>query len=172
MLKIVLIGLFAPLIMTGCKKGSGPQPSVNQAGGPSDQSPATGGQGATTTPAQPPPRQGLEGVYSISEVDRVVGNKNAVDMIPSHSEIQISFKSDGTFARVAWKQGLIALSETGTFVIEYPDQLTLLPTLVNKKNITDGRKTSYKFALSTDGDELRLWGARGNVAVFHRIKAS
>jgi hypothetical protein len=99
-----------------------------------------------------------------------VGNKNAVDMIPAHREIQLSFRSDGSFMRVAWRQGLIALTETGTFKIDSPDQLVLLPTEVNKKTISDGRKTSYKFALSPDGDELRLWGARGNVAVFHRIK--
>jgi hypothetical protein len=117
-----------------------------------------------------PSQQGLLGVYSISEVDHKVGNSNAVDMIPSHREIQISFRADGSFMRVSWRQGLVALSETGNFTIEYPDQLTLLPTVVNKKPVTNLPKTTYKFALSPDGDELRLWGARGNVAVFHRIR--
>jgi hypothetical protein len=177
MFKIVLLALGAALILTGCKGGSRPQASVDQVSGPIVAS-ATPGPGQDTTsgggqgspPGSVPSQQGLLGVYSISEVDRHVQDRNVVDMIPSHNEIQISFRSDGSFARVAWKQGLVALSETGNFKIGDPDQLTLFPALVNKKTITDGRKTSYKFSLSPDGDELKLWGARGNVAVFHRIK--
>jgi hypothetical protein len=169
MLKLLVLAASLPLFISGCKNRAVPQPSGNQGAKQAQATPAPGTDQAS--PAGLSPQPAPRGVYSISEVDRVQGNKNFADMIPSHREIQISFKSDGSFMRVSWKTGPIpALAEIGTYKVESPDQLVLFPTTVNKKSVTDGRKTSYKYSLSPDGYELKLWGARGNLAVFHRIQ--
>jgi len=170
MLRIVFLVMVLALVASACKNSTSLQASTNQGSKPAEavSAPKSGETGPASSSLQAP-----LGVYSISEVDRQDNsNENPVGhMIPAHREIQISFKPDGSFMRVSWKQNLVALSETGTYRVESPDQLILLPTEVNKKPITDGRKTSYKFALSPDGYELKLWGAtRGNIAVFHRIK--
>jgi hypothetical protein len=154
--------------MSGCKHRAGPQTGANQQSKQTQATPVPGADQAT--PASQSRQPAPLGVYSISEVDHVQDNKNVADMIPSHRDIQMSFRSDGSFMRVSWKTGLIALSETGTFQVESPDQLVLYPTTVNKKPVTDGRKAAYRYALSPDGYELKLWGARGNLAVFHRIQ--
>lgn len=182
----LVVGVGLVLALAGCRNGSSPQASVTQGSGsvptaasPSashgstaaDQGQGSGmGGGRSDSLVGPASQREPQGVYSISEVDHRVDNKNVVDMIPAHREIQISFRPDGSFMRISWRQGLVALTETGTFRVEPPDQLVLSPTKVNEKNITDGRNTRYKFTLSDDGDELKLWGARGNIAVFHRIK--
>ena len=168
MLRIAPLAVILPLIMLACNKKSSPQSAANQGSKPAQASPtAVADQAAPPgLSSQPAPR----GVYSISEVDHVKDNKNVADMIPSHRDIQISFTPDGGFMRVSWKNNLPALSEAGTFQVESPDQLVLYPTTVNKKSITDGRKTAYRYSISPDGYELKLWGARGNLAVFHRIQ--
>jgi hypothetical protein len=165
-LKLVFLASSFPLIISGCKNKSGPQSSAGQ-GSPAQTAATPGANQAAPAPLS---SRAPRGVYSISEVDHVQDNRNVADMIPSHREIQISFRPDGSFMRVSWKANLPALSETGNFTVESPDHLVLSPTTVNKKPISDGRKTSYKYALSPDGYELKLWGARGNVAVFHRIQ--
>src|SRR5262245_7870455 len=176
--RIVLLVMGLSLIVSGCKNRTSSQASTNQGGKPGAAvATPPAGEGAPTSsqtsPASGPSSlQAPLGVYSISEVDRPSGNENVVaEMIPGHREIQISFKSDGSFMRVSWKANLVQLNETGTFKVEAPDQLILFPTTFNKKPVTDGRKSGYKFALSADGYELKLWGAtKGNIAVFHRIK--
>jgi len=173
--KIVILAASLSLIFVGCKGGSSTRAEVaseSKTTGPlAGSSPAGGASQQSAPEPGPTPRQVLLGVYSISEVDYKVKNRNAVDMIPPNfREIQISFREDGQFMRVSWKDGLVTLSETGTFKVEAPDKLVLTPAVVNKKDVTDGRKTSYRFALSDEGEELRLWGARGNVAVFRRTK--
>src|SRR5262249_10743343 len=129
--------------------------------------PATGQGAAAKAPAS---QLAPFGVYTISEVDHMVGNQNAADMIPSHREIQFTFGSDGGYKRVSKRKGKIVLTETGTFRVDEPDQLVIIPAKQNTEAVTDGRKTSYKFTLSRDGDELKLWGPRGNVAVFHKTQ--
>jgi hypothetical protein len=168
MLRIALLAVILPLVMLACKNKSLTQSTANQGSKPA-QAPPTAVSDQAAPPglsSQPAPR----GVYSISEVDHIQENKNVADMIPSHRDIQISFTPDGGFMRVSWKNNLPALSEAGTFQVESPDQLVLYPTTVNKKPITDGRKAAYRYTLSPDGYELKLWGARGNLAVFHRIE--
>jgi len=169
MLRIVIPVVSLALIVSGCQKNLATQASTNQGDKPvqTDSIPRQ-----SETPA-PPGQQSLQaprGVYSITEVDHKVGNSNVANVIPGHREIQFSFRPDGSFLRASWRLGLLALNENGNFRVENPDQLILFPTEVNQKRVTDGRKTVYKFALSPDGYELKLWGARGNVAVFHRIK--
>ena len=169
MSKILLMAISLVLILTGCKNGSKTQAEVNP-GNRAAQNSATAGASPAAPKDDAVSQRGLTGVYTISEVDHQLDNKNVADMIPSHREIQFTFRPDGSFKRVARKVALIHLTETGTFKIEEPDQLVLSPSIVNDKKVTDGRTTTYKFSLSPDGDELKLLGARGNVAVFHRTE--
>jgi len=168
LLKLVLLGVSIPLIVSGCKNKSGAQPTAGQGSKQAQSSPTPAVDQAAPVGLAPQPAP--RGVYSISEVDHVKDNRNVADMIPYHRDIQISFTPDGGFMRVSWKNNLPALSEAGTFQVESPDQLVFFPTTVNKKSITDGRKTAYRYTLSPDGYELKLWGSRGNLAVFHRIQ--
>src|SRR5262249_3704320 len=156
--RIVTLVMGLALVVSGCKNRTSLQASTNQGSKPAEA--ITTPKADETAPASASSSQQAPlGVYSISEVDRQDNNENLVaNMIPSHREIQISFKPDGSFMRVSWKQNLIAVNETGTYRVESPDQLILFPTTVNKKPITDGRKIGYKFALSPDGYELKLWG--------------
>jgi hypothetical protein len=168
-MRVLAALLIVGLAMSGCKARSSSQAEVNRGSKPAE-IPAVSEPGNGAATGQRSSQQALLGVYTISEVDHQIDKKDAVDMIPSTSEIQFTFGSDGSFMRVARKKGLVALTETGNFRIDLPDQLVLSPLIVNKKPVTDGRQTSYKFTVSSDGDELRLWGPRGNVAIFHRTE--
>ena len=181
----ILIGLVLAVMLSACKSGSSPQASSNQGNTPAETGVARPAETAVASPAATPgapatgqgaaakaPSSQLApfGVYKISEVDHLVGNQNAADMIPSEREIQFTFGSDGGYKRVSKRKGKIVLTETGTFRVDEPDQLVIIPAKQNTEAVTDGRKTSYKFTLSRDGDELKLWGPRGNVAVFHKTQ--
>src|SRR5215469_4945488 len=147
---IVFLVMGLALVVSGCRNRTSKQAWTNQGGKPAE-SAATPQAGEAAPGSGGSSLQAPLGVYSISEVDRQAESENLVaHMIPAHREIQISFKPDGSFMRVSWRQNMIALSETGTYRVESPDQLVLLATEVNKKPITDGRKTSYRFALSPD----------------------
>src|SRR5262245_24627653 len=116
MLRIVIPAVSLALMVSGCQRNLATQASTNQGDKPAQTASTTGSQ----APADPGTQslQAPRGVYSISEVDHQVGNSNVADMIPGHREIQISFGSDGSFLRVAWRKGLIALKETGKFRVE------------------------------------------------------
>lgn len=141
--------------------------SGNEAGGSSNNpggsaaSPAVQGPGVSATPAN----NGLVGTYAISEVE----DKGAIRMVNTKkAQVTFAFFRDGSYARSTKSGDQVLHSDSGNFRLDGPDQLTLITTIENR-NILDAAKTkTFKYQLSADAAELRLWGTDGKVALFKK----
>jgi hypothetical protein len=122
---------------------------------------------ATPVPASataPPPTLSAE--YILSEVQ----HDGQVTIIRKENTTEISFRPDGTFARVSRLGGKVDHSDSGEFRIEDGKQLVLRIQMSKRKIQTRPVEKKHKFTLSSDGSELRLIGADGKVGVFRRTK--
>jgi hypothetical protein len=156
LLLLILIG-----VMAGCN---------NQAPGP-DASASAAGQQPTSSGASAPsdlPVQVPVGVYVISEVD----DKGTATMVNPGDEITIIFERGGTFSRTSKNHGQVIHTDNGEFHIEGRDQMVLKSTISDKSPVISDTVKTHKFELSTDGDELKLWGTGDRIAVFRRIGGS
>jgi hypothetical protein len=130
-----------------------------------------GRQQPTPSGASPPsdlPVQVPVGVYVISEVD----DKGTATMVNPGDEITIIFERGGTFSRSSKDHGQVIHTDNGEFHIEGRDQMVLKSTISDKSPVISDTVKTHKFELSTDGDELKLWGTGDRIAVFRRIGGS
>jgi hypothetical protein len=125
---------------------------------------ATDGSSSTAPAvAAKPPVQQLVGMYLISEVDE---NGKAAMVNPKNG-ITLFFQAGG-FTRITKENGKVAHTDGGTYRIEGTDQLVLVSNVSDKQPLLTPSEKTHKFELSSDGDELKLWGTGGRVAIFRR----
>jgi hypothetical protein len=170
----ILVLLVAVLISgSGCKNAASSSRTGN--GGPGDA--ATPKSGAPDSPAgaaspgtgainKPPAQvQWLEGVYVIAEVQEKQNGK--IDMVPAGSQVTLTFMQDGTFTRSSNRKGKAFHKDAGNYTLA-KDQLTLTATISEKDILQAPMERAYTFSISPDGDELKLTGVDGKVALFRR----
>jgi hypothetical protein len=109
---------------------------------------------------------GLTGAYVSSEVD----DNGKVTMIKPENEVLIIFDPPHSFSRTTKADGKVVHTDAGDYRFEGADQLVLSTTISEKQPLINPSDKSYKFELSADGDELKLWGTGDKVAVFRRQK--
>jgi hypothetical protein len=97
-------------------------------------------------------------------------NREGVTTMVSKIESTITFRPDGTYARVSKRNGKIYHSDGGKFSVEGTDKLVLTIQVSNKDGVFKVPVVrTRKFSLSPDGSELRMVDARGRSAVFRRV---
>jgi hypothetical protein len=97
-----------------------------------------------------------------------VHEKGVVTMIPPPVSTQITFSADGSFVRISKSPGKRDFKDSGQFIIEEPDQLTLRIVMSAGKVQTSPVDKHHQFSLSPDGTELKLTAPSGKVAVFRK----
>lgn len=143
-----LLGLFLLicLIAIGCRSDPGqkqPEQSAQPAG------------------AQIPP-----GTYTIAEIE----HDGQVTMINPDDSVSISFFSDGSYTRSSRRKGRVVHSDSGSYRIE-GNQLVLVKLMSGAKlNPEQPPEDRYELNISADGQELRLSGKGGKVAIFRKTK--
>lgn len=161
---ICSLAIASVLIGTACNKQDNNEAAPVAA---PDSAPTTAAQ--TPSPSTPasiavqPGGRGLSGLYVISEVDD--GGK--VSMVNPDNEISLFFQANG-FTRITKENGKVVHTDGGQYRIDPPDQLTLSSSVSDKQPLITPSEKTHQFDLSPDGEELKLWGASGKVAVFRR----
>ncbi|HWP42087.1 MAG TPA: hypothetical protein VNO14_02540, partial [Blastocatellia bacterium] len=112
----------------------------------------------------PPPR--LSGDYILSEVQ----HEGQIVMISSENSTEISFRPDGTYARVSRMNGRVDHTDSGEFRIEGGNQLVLRIQMWKKEFQLPAVEKKHSFTLSADGAELRMAGSDGKIGVFRRTR--
>ncbi|HYL97820.1 MAG TPA: hypothetical protein VEZ90_02610 [Blastocatellia bacterium] len=163
--------VFLGLINTACARRPAASASTSPASTESSSSkgtPASSGSPGTpeSSPAPTPTaNNGLVGTYSISEVE----NKGAIELIdPKKAQVTFAFFPDGSYARSTRNRDQIIYSDGGNVRFDGPGQLTLVTTIENRSILKEPHSKSYKYELSSDGQELKLWGTNERVAVFKK----
>jgi hypothetical protein len=149
--------LLLALSVTDCKRGSitgAAQPSGNTPALPSSQP----GNNPSTKPL-------LSGIYTITEVE----HDRIVDMIRPEDTTTITFMPDGSFTRVSMRGGKRDHTDSGSYEFD-GHNLTLKTILRDNRVVQNPVDRIYTASLSADGDELRLVGKDGKVAVLRRMK--
>jgi hypothetical protein len=100
-----------------------------------------------------------------------IHDKGVVNIM-SEMKTVISFAGDGSYKRTSTKKGKVYHTDSGTYRIDGEDKLVLAiltsqAGIERKTHNTPIRKT-HKFALSANGEELRLISDDGKVALFRR----
>lgn len=113
-----------------------------------------------------PPQALLQGTYAISEVQ----HDGMVEMISSANTTEITFKAPSSFYRVSKKEGKSDFKDNGQYKIEGNDKLVLTILMSNEKMQLKPVVKEHTFSISPTGDELKLTSAKGNTAVFRRIR--
>ena len=177
----ILITLVLP--WTGCKTketASGNSANSASANKTAESTPANSNQPAASdsagnantgtsaqAPAAPetkgPPK--LLGIYESREVE---DDKGVVTIISKFKTV-ISFREDGSYARVSQKEGKIYHSDSGQFRIEGGDKLVLTIQIAEKNMKTPALIKTHKFSLSSDGEQLKMINDKGATGIFQRI---
>jgi hypothetical protein len=124
----------------------------------------TDGSSSTAPAATPkPPVHELVGMYVISEVD----DNGKASMVNPNNGITLFFEAGG-FTRITKENGKVAHTDGGNYRIEGTDQLVLVSNVSDKQPLITPSEKTHKFELSSDGDELKLWGTGGRIAIFRR----
>jgi hypothetical protein len=158
--------ILSVLILAACNGHQAPPP------GEAEPAASTANTNAPATPQAPPsssnsaPPPTLEGDYILSEVQ----HKGQVTMIRGGNSTEISFRPDGTYARVSRLGGKVDHSDSGEFRIENGKHLVLRIRMWKKKFQTPTVEKRHDFTLSSDGTELKMTGKDGKVAVFRRTR--
>ena len=147
------------IVCGGCQ--SQPQNNQNASGAVPATSPAVAMSPGIA--ASDSPRPTLSGVYTISEVD----DNGKASMVSQDNQITIVFEGH-SFTRVVKEGGKVAHTDGGDYRLEGTDQLVLSTTVSDKQPLLTPAEKTHKFELSPDGEELKLWGTAGKVAVFRR----
>jgi hypothetical protein len=124
------------------------------------------GQKAPEQSAQPPSASISPGTYMITEIE----HDGQVTMINPDDSVSISFFADGSYTRSSRRKGRIVHSDSGSYKIE-GNQLILVKLMSGTKlKPEQPPEDRYELKVSADGQELRLSGKGGKVAVFRRTK--
>jgi hypothetical protein len=163
---LISIMIFSVAALAACSKQesistSAAEPVASPANANATSPPATT---PANNPATPPPT--LAGDYMLSEVQ----HKGQVTMISVGNSTEISFRPDGTYARVSRLGGKVDHTDSGEFRIEGGKQLVLRIRMWKKKFQTPAVEKKHTFSLSSDGAELRMTGADSKVGVFRRTR--
>lgn len=146
----------APAAPSSNPNATAPQPAPAQPDTASSQGPVA--------PAQ------LAGTYVMREVH----DKGGVVNIISENKSVIHLDADGSYSRASSNKGRLYHTDSGHYRVEGGDKLVLTirmsKTGAENKVHNPPLQKQHQFALSPNGEELRLTSADGNVALFQRIE--
>ncbi len=193
-LQHILIISLVLIVMAFAGCVSDPTPTTSSSGGtqpsatPTPDQPATASTNSSTSGATPPEsatggaatggdngqaKGRLAGTYTLAEVE----HDGTVDMISSDNATEIRFRPDvqsplstGTFNRTSRMNKKVDHIDTGQYLIEPPDKFSLNILTSKRQMVNPPVRKDYKYALSPDGDELRLTAPDGKMALFRRTK--
>ena len=166
---ILLFLVSIALLSAGCDKAAGTS-TTN-----SNEAATQAGPGAGPSPSimssEPPAI--LSGTYTVSEVQ----DGGIVTMISPENSTSIKFTPSeessqmmGLFSRRSKSSGKTDHIDSGQFLAEGTDQLTLNIMTSKGQVVKEPVKKKYKYTLSPDSEELRLTTEDGKVAIFRRTK--
>jgi hypothetical protein len=166
---VILFISVAILFAQGCK-GEGGATAVESAPANSNEA-----KGPTSTPNQNPQAAppvagatGLQGTYTLSEVRYPEGNR----VISEANATEITFRPDGTFARVSKKDGVVDHEDSGIYYVERYDRLVLKIMESKKRTQYPPVEKRHRYELTPDGERLTLLGTDGKLGVFRRTRGA
>lgn len=163
---LITILVFSLLALVGCGKQEA------RTGDETGSAESAANANRTTPAAAPVPSGALapppipSGDYILSEVQ----HKGQVTMITAGNSTEISFRPDGTYARVSRLGGKVDHSDSGDFRIEDGKQIVLRIRMWKKKFQPRSVEKKHSFMLSSDGSELKMIGTDGKIGVFRRTR--
>jgi outer membrane murein-binding lipoprotein Lpp len=174
---LILLVIIASVCLGGCAKNPNtnqtttPVPAVNANSSQAQNQNATAQKTDGSSSSQQeesilPPQALLQGTYAISEVQ----HDGMVEMISTANTTEITFKAPSAFYRVSKKEGKSDFKDNGQYKIEGKDKLILTILMSNDKMQLKPVSKQHTFWISPSGDELKLTSAKGNTAVFRRIR--
>jgi hypothetical protein len=114
-----------------------------------------------------PIKERVVGAYILGEMHK----GGVITMVPPELKTILALSKDGSYTRIATKEGTMYRRDTGVYSVEEPDRLVLSIQNSTEKGIHNPpTKKPLSFTLSEDGNELRLKNEDGSIGVFRRTQ--
>jgi hypothetical protein len=154
-------------LLVGCDGGTTPEnvPAVTANANRTEvaqlQNTANENRNAETLPI----KDRIAGAYVLGEIH----NGGVITMVSPELRTILALSKDGSYTRIATKEGTMYRRDTGVYSVEEPDRLVLMIQNSTEKGIHNPpTKKPLSFTLSQDGNELRLKNEDGSIGVFRR----
>jgi hypothetical protein len=166
-ISIYALSFLATVLLTGCdgrnatENASAVTANANKPEAAQVQNPANDNRNAETLPL----KDRIAGAYVLGEMH----NSGVITMVPPELRTILALSKDGSYTRIATKEGTMYRRDTGVYSVEEPDRLVLTIQNSTEKGIHNPpTKKPLSFTLSQDGNELRLKNEDGSIGVFRR----